>query len=124
MTKVLIIDDDTWVLSTIARVLRAKGYDSLTASDGRAGIQLFHREKPALVITDIVMPEQEGIETIRELRTLDPQIKILAMSGGGRVGNTDLLTWAMELGASATLAKPFDPEDLFGAIEQLLGEPA
>ena len=120
MPKVLVIDDDAAVRHVIARILSQRALDVLQASDGRQGLAVLQAEQPDLIITDIIMPEMEGIETIREIRRIVPDIKIIAISGGGRVGNFDFLTCARKLGASEVLAKPFDPAALLDLVERCL----
>jgi len=120
MVKCLIIDDDSLVRNTIVRILERKGHQVVTACDGRVGLKLFQQERPDVVVTDIIMPDKEGIETIREIRNLAPNAKIIAISGGARVGNVDFLAMAAKLGASETLCKPFDPDDLVTCINRCL----
>jgi CheY-like chemotaxis protein len=124
MEKVLVIDDDSLVRDTIVRILERKGYQVLVASDGVRGLGMFRSEQPDLVITDIIMPEKEGIETIREIRGDCPDAKIIAISGGGRIGNVDFLKIAEKLGASEIIAKPFDPSVLVNVVSRCLGAPA
>ena len=92
----------------------------LTAADGRAGLAIFEKTAPALVLTDIIMPEQDGLGAIAEMRRARPDVRIVAMSGGGRVGNTDFLKLATKLGANAALPKPFDDTELLAVIGALL----
>jgi CheY-like chemotaxis protein len=89
MHKILVIDDNVVVRNTIIQMLESEGYEVVSAEDGRRGLSVFRSEKPDLVITDIIMPEKEGIETIRDIRGEAPDTKIIAISGGGRMGNTD-----------------------------------
>src|SRR5215469_16659727 len=121
MAKILVIDDDPLVRSTVARVLRHRGYEALLAEDGQKGLKLFQSEAPDLVITDIIMPEREGIETIREMRAARPEVKIIAISGGGRLRNLDLLAMAGKLGADEIVAKPFDAAELVAPVLRCLG---
>jgi DNA-binding NtrC family response regulator len=121
MSKILVIDDDPMVRKAIERILDRKGYDVVMADDGRRGLKLFEREQPDLVITDIIMPEREGIETIRAIQKIRPGAKIIAISGGGRVGNVDFLTLAAKLGAREIIAKPFDPSELTRSVSRCLG---
>src|SRR5229473_3264231 len=109
MKKVLVIDDDALVRDTIVRILERKGHTVLVAADGVRGLRMFDREQPDLVITDIIMPEKEGLETIREIRSERPDARIIAISGGARIGNMDFLDVAGKLGASEIIPKPFDP---------------
>lgn len=120
MSKILVIDDDAAVRRTIARVLVREGYEVLSAEDGRRGLALFRSEDPDLVLTDIIMPDQEGIETIIAMGKLRPDVKIIAMSGGGRIANVDLLTMAQKFGAAETIRKPFDPATLRDCVARCL----
>lgn len=122
MVKVLVVDDEEMVRLVIASTLKRVGIAVQEAENGRTAIRLF-RESPAdVVITDIIMPEQEGIETILELRRISPTVKIIAMSGGGRVGTTDYLEIAREFGASRTFSKPFDRMKVLEAVYECLTE--
>jgi DNA-binding response OmpR family regulator len=123
MPKILVIDDDAMIRNTIARILRAQSFDVLLAEDGVKGLASFRHEKPDLVLTDILMPDKEGIETISEIKREAAHAKIIAMSGGGRVGNADFLTMARKLGASDVISKPFVPQDLVDLIKHCLDEP-
>ncbi len=124
MPKILVIDDDAAVCDTIARILRGKGHEILFAKDGREGLQLFRSHAPDLVITDIIMPEMEGIETIRAIRGLRPDARIIAISGGGRPGKADYLLMASMFGASEVIGKPFDPAQLIESVARCLGTAA
>ncbi|HEX5319481.1 MAG TPA: response regulator [Stellaceae bacterium] len=120
MPKVLVIDDDHLVRRTISRILQSGGYEVALAEDGAKGVAKFRAERPDLVITDIIMPEQEGIETIIQLLRDNPSARIIAVSGGGRLGSMDFLTVANRLGAAATLRKPFEPAELLGCVARAL----
>ncbi len=96
------------------------GHTVIEARNGVEGLAKYPADGVDLVITDIVMPGKEGIELIVELRQLHPQLKILAMSGGGRIGSKDYLRIAKFLGASVVLAKPFSSAELLAAIDELL----
>lgn len=113
---VLLIDDDDRVRKTVAIMLKYLGHDVRQAENGSIGIDMFQQCDPDLVITDIIMPDKEGIETITEIRNLKPDAPIIAMSGGGRIKNTDFLKLAGSIGATVTLNKPFDDEELSAAI--------
>lgn len=102
---VLLIDDDPAVRESLALLLETHGYRVVTAQDGHRGLLAFRQHAPAVVVTDILMPEQDGIGAIRELRRLDPAVKIVAISGGGRVDKSDYLTVAEKLGADAAVEK-------------------
>ncbi|MGH7095689.1 MAG: response regulator [Stellaceae bacterium] len=118
--KVLVIDDDVLVRRTICRILEHGGYQVAVAEDGAEGAAKFRSEQPDLVITDIIMPEQEGIETIMALLRENPRARIVAVSGGGRLGSMDFLTVARKLGAKETLRKPFEPAELLGCVSRAL----
>ena len=120
--KVLLIDDDQGALRTIEILLARLGHTVRTASDGREGLKLFNADPPDLVLTDIIMPDMEGIETIIEMRRARPGAKIIAMSGGGPMTKKSLLSMALKLGADAALAKPFDGDDLADAITHAFGD--
>jgi len=107
MARILVIDDEEPIRRLLARALVGEGHEVIEAKDGREALQL-HLATPAeLVITDIIMPEQDGLEVIMALKRKAPGIKIIAMSGGGRFGQTEALHMAEPLGAFATLRKPF-----------------
>src|SRR5260221_494042 len=117
MAKILLIDDDATVRMTIMHLLEEAGHLVLWAVDGRQGMAVFRGWQPDLVITDIIMPDQEGIQTITEMRAAKRDMKIIAVSGGGRIGNTDFLKIAQVLGAMAAVPKPFDPDFLLAVVE-------
>lgn len=120
MKKILVIEDNAVVRNTMMRILQSAGYDVVIANDGLQGVAAFRREQPDLVISDIIMPEQEGIATIRQILGENPGTKIIAISGGGRIGNTDFLQIAKRMGASDALPKPFDPEELLSRVTTCL----
>lgn len=120
MVKILVIDDEELARFTIREVLESKGYSVLEAGDGEKGIEIFHSEHIDLIITDIIMPKKEGVETIIELRKEAPDLKIIAISGGGRTRNLDFLKLAGEYGANKVIAKPFSATDLLSAVQECL----
>ena len=117
--KILVIDDDLLIRCTLARILESCGHEVATAADGLRGMAAFRSAPPDLVITDILMPEQEGIETIRQMRRERPHTKIVAISGGGQPHGFDILTMARRLGADDVIAKPFGAEELLGSVGRL-----
>ncbi|RLC11597.1 MAG: response regulator [Deltaproteobacteria bacterium] len=120
MSQILIIDDDEQIQEMLQQIFEQEGFDVAVASDGRAGIRL-HRKKPAdLVITDIIMPDQEGIETIQKFREEFPDVRIIAMSGGGIVGPSSYLRLAKKFGAMHTFTKPIDMKDLLDVVRKSL----
>ena len=122
MTRILIIDDEEMVRDMLRQTLERAGYEVLEASEGGMGLRLFHSHKPDLIITDILMPGREGIETILELHKKAPAAKIIAISGGGRVSKQDFLPIAQSFGAVKTLAKPFERQDLLAAVQMVLAQ--
>jgi len=120
MATIVVIDDDDGVRETVARMLKGASHAVHEAADGDTGLELCLKVKPAIVVTDILMPQKEGIETILALKRADPSIRIIAISGGGRIGSTDILTMARQLGADDVLEKPFRRAELLAAIDRLL----
>jgi DNA-binding response OmpR family regulator len=117
--RILVVDDNADLRTTIQALLQADGFDVAVAGNGQAAIAL-HQSRPAdVVITDLFMPDKDGIETIVELRKLSPQVKIVAMSGWTSTQGSDYLQVAREIGASVTLQKPFDPQELSRVVRQL-----
>lgn len=123
MATILIIDDEEGLRDVARKALERAGHHVLEAADGRAAILVLGKAAPDLIITDILMPEQEGLQTIREIRKRRLRTPILAVSGGGRTARLDFLDIATELGADRTLAKPFRVGELLEAVDQLLQKP-
>jgi DNA-binding response OmpR family regulator len=122
MPRILLIEDDDAVRDTLHEILKQLGYDVTEARDGKQGLALFKAAGADVVITDIVMPEMEGMQVIRELRQIDPAVKIIAMSGGGRQSAQDYLKVARILGAVRILPKPFPSQILDATIREILAE--
>lgn len=120
MSAILVIDDDASVREVVSEMLRLEGYEVTIAENGEEAISRLARQRFELVITDLIMPEKEGIETIAEIRRNDDSIPIIAISGGGRLGPGDYLETARYIGADATLAKPFARQELLTTIDRLL----
>lgn len=119
MTRILLIDDDALVRVTLAAALSTAGHTVVEAGNGVDGVTEARRCQPDLVIVDMVMPEQDGIETLIRLRASHPNLPVIAI-GGGRVRNLDFLSLATSLGATHTLPKPFAPPALLGLVDQCL----
>jgi CheY-like chemotaxis protein len=118
--RILLVDDNDAIRTVLRRLLARSGFDVVEARNGVEALAA-HRAQPAdIVVTDLIMPEKEGLETILELRRMQPRLRIIAMSGGGRVRAQDYLKLAAALGASRTLAKPFSEAELLKAIQDLL----
>ena len=120
MARILLIDDDAAVRYALKQVLERAGHQVEEANDGMVGIDVYNATRPDIVVTDIIMPNQESIETIIKLKRMAPEIAIIAMSGGGRTGNRDYLGMAEKLGAAKVMPKPFRPRELVEAVQALL----
>ena len=123
MQSILVIDDDKLMCMALARILASAGFRVTQAFDGDEGLQLYRTYGFDLVITDLIMPDKEGIQIIRELRKENSNIRIIAMSAGGRGGATDYLKWARLMGAKQCLSKPIKREDLLNAVSTVLAMP-
>ena len=120
MADILIIDDDGAVRATLRKVLERAGHDVREAEEGHAGGKAIETRLPDLVITDLIMPGKEGIETIVDLREEYPELKILAISGGGAIDPGGPLEDARLFGADRTMAKPFSMDELIRTVDELL----
>ena len=122
MAKILVLDDEPSILLMIKKMLEKAGHEVAIALNGKEGMLLFEKNKPDLLITDIIMPEKEGLETIFELRRMYPDLKIIAISGGGRISPDGYLPGAKLLGANMVFQKPLNQKEFVNAVAQLLGE--
>lgn len=120
MKKILIIDDDLNMRETLREILTADDHDIMIASDGKEGISLHNMKTFDLIITDIIMPDMDGIEVIIELKKNHPETKIIAISGGGYYFADDYLETARALGADMVIEKPFENEFLITTVAQML----
>ncbi len=120
MRRILIIDDEPYILLMLKEMLEKAGYEVDLASNGREGMALFEKDPADLVITDIIMPDKEGLEVILELKKRRPELKIIAMSGGGRISPESYLECAKHFGAERIFQKPFKQKDLISAVKELL----
>lgn len=122
MATILVIDDDQEVRDFLVAVLERAGHEVTTAGNGRDGVAMFREHAVQVVITDIIMPEKDGIETILDLRREHPDLKVIAISGGGRTTPENYLHSARLLGADRAMRKPFKNEEILRAIEELTAE--
>jgi CheY-like chemotaxis protein len=122
MAKILVLDDEPSILLMIKKMLERAGHEVDMALNGREGMELLEKNKPDLVITDIIMPEKEGLETIMTLRKKYPEIKIIAISGGGRIGPEGYLPSAKHLGADMVFQKPLVQKEFMEAVALLLSK--
>ena len=122
MSRILIIDDEPLVRAVLRSILERQGHTVMEAPDGRAGLALWSHTPSDLVLTDIFMPEFDGIEVIRQLTRRWPQAKIIAMTGGAKNGDftSSVAPAALQLGAQHMLLKPFTKRTLLTAISVVL----
>ena len=120
MSLILIVDDEDLFRKMLTLRLTRMGFEVAEARNGNEALQLHQRLHPDVMLTDLIMPEMEGIETIRRLKARFPSAKIVAMSGGGRLPAGDYLKMATIMGADRVLAKPFSNEELKVAVEEVL----
>lgn len=120
MPNILIVDDDALMRDALRKTLVRAGYEVEDASGGTAALLAYQRQPRDLVITDIVMANGEGLDTIRALRKLDAHVKIIAISGGGVGKSEDYLDLAAKFGAARVLAKPFSGAEMLAAVESVL----
>ncbi len=122
MGRIMVVEDDKAVRELLREILKRAGHEVIAARNGKEAIALYQDTPADLVITNILMPEKEGLETIQEMRRDDPDIKIIAISGGGQIGPADYLEIARRFGARRTFSKPFDRKELLAAVDELLGD--
>lgn len=118
MKKILIVDDEVLIREGLKIALELEGYSVEIAEDGRQAVKLMDSFTPDVIVTDIIMPEKDGIELILNLRKTNQNIRIIAISGGGRISAKDHLRIASKLGADCILAKPFSVKELITEIEK------
>ena len=120
MSSILLVDDDVSVLDVLSEMLRLEGHDVAVAENGQQAVDQVSTSFFDLIITDLIMPEKEGLETIADIRRKFAELPIIAISGGGRLGPNDYLETARFIGANATLAKPFARKELLQTVDALL----
>jgi DNA-binding NtrC family response regulator len=121
MKKILVIDDDDQIREMIRVVLEDEGYTVYLSSDGDEVTEMYKDDPVDLIITDIIMPEKDGMEIISQFRKEHPNVKIIAISGGGKIKAESYLVAAESLGALKTLSKPFDIMELVDIVKSLIG---
>lgn len=124
MATILIIDDDESILRPLRRILESQGHDVVEATDGGTALRRFAGHPTDLVVTDIFMPEMDGIEFIMRVKEAFPEARVIAMSGGGRLPMENVLGAAEKLGAEAVLEKPFTVDEVLAAVDRALAPPA
>ena len=120
MARILIIDDEPQIRSMLKLMLERDGYEVVEAPDGVEGIKVYRQNPADLIITDLIMPNKDGIGMIIELKKEFPDVKIIAMSGGGLNKPEGYLKGAKKLGAACTLTKPIDREEMLKAVKDIL----
>lgn len=126
MARIVVIEDNEFTLASLRHALERLGHVVYTATNGRDGFEVYLREKPDVVLTDIFMPERDGFETIRELKRHNPTVKVVCMSAGSGLSASagmargNVLRYAEDFGADASLAKPFTSEQLDQVIRFVL----
>jgi CheY-like chemotaxis protein len=122
MERILIIDDEPQIRSMLTLMLEREGYEVVEAPDGADGIKIYRQNPADLIITDLIMPNKDGIGMIIDLKKEFPDVKIIAMSGGGLNKPDGYLKGAKKLGAACTLTKPIDREEMLKAVREILKE--
>jgi YesN/AraC family two-component response regulator len=120
MAKILIVEDEENIRNTLKNVLEDEGFEVKVASNGCIAMEYLDENQVDLVITDIIMPEKEGVEMIIELRDKFPELKIIAMSGGGHIDPHCYLNTVTYLGVKNTFTKPFHVEDMINTVKEML----
>ncbi|MCC6458248.1 MAG: response regulator [Caldilineaceae bacterium] len=124
MVRILVVDDNTSMREAVCEMLQEAGYETISVENGRFAAQIHRNDPINIMVTDLFMPETDGLELIHQFRHEFPDVKIIAVSGGGSRGLVELLTVAQKLGAQRTLMKPFSGEDLLTAVQELLPNPS
>jgi two-component system, chemotaxis family, chemotaxis protein CheY len=119
MAHILLIDDEITLRDMMRRLLVNDGHSVVEAENGKTALAHLARESFDIVITDILMPEMDGVEVIQAVRRLAPQVRIIAMSGGGRNSAEFYLALAAKVGAHRALGKPFSPEEVLTMVREL-----
>jgi CheY-like chemotaxis protein len=119
MALILVVDDDVLVRQSLQHILHEAGHEVCLAQSGEEALKMFSFIQCSLIITDIVMPGINGLDALATMRKQRPGVKIIAISGGGRSSNMNLLNAAALLGADETVAKPFDPDALVAMVGKL-----
>lgn len=124
MSKILVVDDEEAIRISVTEILEYEQFEVVQAENGREAVKRLETETFDLMLIDLIMPVTEGIETIRIVHKKYPNFKIIAMTGGGRVNPDNYLQIAAQFGANATIAKPFDREQLLAVIDETLALPS
>jgi len=123
MKRILVVEDDDAIRRSLEIVLAKSGFIAVEAANGREALAAYQPGQIDAVVLDLIMPDVEGLETLQSLRRISPDVRVLAISGGGRISSTDYLDMALKFGAQEALAKPFTSETFIGALNRLLASP-
>lgn len=123
MAHILIVDDDINIRHLFRCLLEREGHVVCAADDGEIALRMLKRSIPDLLITDVLMPNKEGLELIQDVKSFCPTLKVIALSGGGVVDINDCLAFADGFGADKVFAKPIKPQELIMAVNALLQSP-
>lgn len=121
MSTILVLDDEKSVQALFSQFLQGEGYNVLCAANGREGLEMLRKSKVDLVITDIMMPEMDGLEVVRKIRDGNASLPVIAISGGMRNAAVNFVSVAREFGANAIFEKPVSLGDLLTSVKELLG---
>jgi CheY-like chemotaxis protein len=121
--SILVVDDEPGIRELLALMLEGAGHTVVAAEDGMQAPKILESQKIDVVITDLLMPERDGLEFITEVRKKHPEVKIIAMSGGGRIARDSYLRIAKNFGAHLLLEKPFSQSSVLAAVESVLVMP-
>jgi CheY-like chemotaxis protein len=121
--RILVVDDNDQMRALLRMLLEQAGHEVLDAANGKLALNLLKTERADLIITDIIMPEMEGIDLIMAIRSVDPRVKIIAISGGGKIDPRLCLNMADKLGADRILQKPFGKSAILSLVAELLADP-
>lgn len=124
MARILVIDDNLSVRNALCETLEDAGYSTVATCTGQRAREMHRLDPVDLVITDLFMPDTDGLEVIYQFRHEFPDVKILAVSGGGSRGLIEILSVAKKMGAHGSLMKPFGPDELLSAVSSLVGDPS
>lgn len=124
MIRVLVVDDDEAFRQTVCDLLLDGDFEILSAGSGAQSFAVLRNQSVDIVLTDIVMPDEDGLEIVRKIKKMNPAPKIVAMSGGGRIAAMDYLEIARLMGASATIKKPFKQQELVDLLQQVFSSPS
>jgi len=119
--SILVVDDEPLLRDFVQQMLQIAGHRVVSAEDGRQAGEIMAQQPFDLLLTDLLMPERDGIELIDEVRRQYPEVRIIAMSGGGRIGREQYLRIAQGFGANALLEKPFGPKQLLAVVDRVMG---